>query len=136
MVLPQPDGPTTHRKSCGVMATSICCSASTAPSPSPKRLDTPANITFARARRSGASSFMGAMDRALPATVPAATVAQTIFARNVESTNGAKLGGMDLTWSAAFRNSAWSFNVFRTPVSLAPGIPIHVFDASSLGVRL
>ena len=58
---------------------------------------------------------------------------QTIFARNVESTNGANDAGMADNCSASFRKSACAWMVRSTPVSLAPGSPIHLSLASSFG---
>src|SRR5450631_130620 len=128
VLLPQPDGPTMVRNSPAPIAISMGLSACTASAPAPKRLDTPSISNLALARRGAASSATGSI--AMRARLQQG---HTIFARNVESTYGAQLGGMVVICSADLRNSACDCSVRTTPVSFAPGIPIHFSLANSFG---
>src|SRR2546426_1980532 len=151
VLLPQPDGPTRVTNSPAPIARSIGSSACTPSAVAPKRLDTPSTTSFAVTRRDGAASATdsmvirtcrGRMNSALRTPTVgrdsqvrihshAAPRHYTILARQDETTNGAQLGGIVENCSAAFRNSAYDLKVRRTPVSFAPGIPIHFSLASS-----
>src|SRR6266404_7150261 len=148
VLLPQPDGPTMVINSPAPTAMSMGLSACTASAPEPKRLDTPSITSLATVRRGAASSATGSI--VIPTTLDsrlrgndgqksrsqvheARAAGYTIFARNVESTYGAQLGGIVVICSADLRNSACARSVRSTPVSFAPGMPIHFSVASSFG---